>query len=364
MTENKKTGYKRVYQKHGAYWFVDSANKWHRLCAVADGEPAMVRALARVKNPPESRPGSMSALIAMWRKERLPQYAASTQYDYALMLDTLDAALRDYDVAEIDSGHVIDIRDQWTDKPRTANKYHALISLLMSFAVAKKLRKTNPTLDVRRLPVPKRQRYINDDEFLKIIDGALIGDDKRRNATGPMMAALFRLAYLTALRLGDLRTLMWSQINETVITVTPAKTKATTGATIRIDITPEIAAVLDELRELRTVTPKQRRQSDPPRSPVTSMYVFHNRWGHPYSKDGIETAWERARRRAKVADAHFHDLRAKALTDADEAGVSLERIQQSAAHATPATTARYLKNRRIHRSALGLALPKQAGGRR
>ena len=43
--------------------------------------------------------------------------------------------MRDLDVAEITSQDVMDLRDQWRDKPPTANKYHALVSVLMSYAI-------------------------------------------------------------------------------------------------------------------------------------------------------------------------------------------------------------------------------------
>lgn len=54
-----KTGYKRVYASDGSYYYVDLARKWHRLCAITDGEPAMLRALAKHQNALAGRPGSM-----------------------------------------------------------------------------------------------------------------------------------------------------------------------------------------------------------------------------------------------------------------------------------------------------------------
>src|SRR5689334_22722332 len=121
-----KTGYKRVYKKHGSYWLVKSDGSkrtWIRLCAVADGEPAMLRSLARHRNGPAQRSGSMPALIADWTKERLSGYAESTRLDYGYMLPKIEAAMRDLDAADVTSHDVMDLRGQWADKPRTANKY-------------------------------------------------------------------------------------------------------------------------------------------------------------------------------------------------------------------------------------------------
>ena len=55
----------------------------------------------------------MPGLIDAFRRERLPQYAKPTQDDYDLMLVKVAAALRDFAVAEIDTGHVMDLRAQW-----------------------------------------------------------------------------------------------------------------------------------------------------------------------------------------------------------------------------------------------------------
>jgi hypothetical protein len=55
----------------------------------------MLRALAKLKNGPEARPGSMPALIKTFRAERLPAYAEVTRYDYGLMLDKIEEAMRD-----------------------------------------------------------------------------------------------------------------------------------------------------------------------------------------------------------------------------------------------------------------------------
>ena len=343
------TGYKRVYANHGTYYFVDRAGKWHRLTRVEQGEPAMMRALAKFLDAPAARPGSMPALIKEWREQVLPSYTAATQYDYGLMLAKLEVAFQDRSVEELDSHDILDLRDQWKGKgrARTANKYHALVSVLMAYAIERRMRKTNPCLEVKKLPLKKRRRYLTHDEFRRIVQGALIGKDGRKVASGKMMACLFGLAYLTALRMKDLRLLTWGQIGEKVITVTPTKTRHSTHATIEIEITPEIRQLLEEVRGLGA---------------VKGLTVFHNLKGKPYSKDGIETAWQRACERAGVVDAHFHDLRAKALSDALRNGLSIKAIADSASHASVTTTEGYLHGFEVKRSALGLTLPPSQTG--
>ena len=62
----------------------------------------------------------------------MSHYAKCTQTDYGLMLANIETALRDLDVAEVTSHDIMGLRDQWREKPRTANKYQALVSVLMS----------------------------------------------------------------------------------------------------------------------------------------------------------------------------------------------------------------------------------------
>lgn len=351
-----KTGYKRVYEKHGAYWFVDRGGKWHRLCAVAEGEPAMVRALSRVKNAPASRPGSMSALIAEFRLSKgFLDLAEETRYDYGLMLVKIEMALREHDVVEIDAGHVLDLRDQWKDKPRSANKYQSLLSLLMSFAIVKRMRKTNPTLEVKKLVVKKRKRYLTHDEFLLVRQGLLTGKGGWKNASGEMMACLMDLAYLTGLRMKDLRLLAWDQVSKTEIFVEPTKTRNSSGAKIEVFITPSIAAVLARAKSVTERYAVQRAAKG--RAAVAPTTVIHNLKMKAYSKDGVETAWTRACERAGVPNAWFRDLRPKALSDAKRAGVSMQVIQDSAGHLSVTTTEEYLRGFDVKKADLALQMP-------
>ena len=343
MKKKSASGHKWVYEKHGSYFFQDPrTRKWQKLCAVADGEPAMLRALAKVKSPLSNRPGSMPALIADWRAEALPKYAECTRYDYGLMLSMIEAATRDLDVAEIDSEHVLDLRDQWLDHPRSANKYQSLLSTLMQFAIIKRQRKTNPCTDVKKLPLKKRKRVLSPSELGFVIQGLLIGDDRRANASGPMMVLIVLFAYLTGLRMKDIRELTWAQVGD-VITVKPTKTEQDTGVVLKIEKSPDIADLLERARAL---------------GKVNALYVFHNLKGQPYSKDGVGMAWERARTRQGIENAWFRDLRPTALSDAQEAGRSLKEIQDSAGHASITTTEDYLRGFEIKKSALGLTLPK------
>lgn len=339
----RKTGYKRVYIKSGAYYFVDRAGKWHRLCAESDGEPAMIRQLAKHRDAPDARPGSFAALIKLWREKRLPQYAEVSRYDYGLMLPRIEAAFQDIDVADLTSLHVMDLRDQWEDKPRTANKYVALVSVLCSFAIEKRMIGINPCRDVKKLDLKKRKVYQSDAVTVGMIENAKVGANKRKAANGEMYAALFSLAYLTALRAKDLRLLRWSDISDGFIHVEPTKTEESSGAKLAIKVTPAIQAVLDTVKGL---------------GKVKSLYVFHTLKGGPFTASALKSAWRRARERTPgAAGARFRDLRPKALSDAKRRGKSLEALKDAAGHTSVTTTEDYLRGFEVVEADLDLALP-------
>lgn len=336
------TGYKRVYTKGGRYYFVDTAGKWHKLTRVDDGEPAMLRALARIRDKPEARPGSMPRLVEDWRRDELPNYAESTRKDYGRMLDHIAAAMRDRDVAEVDSEDVLDLRDQWLDKPRTANVYQSLLSLLMGYAIKRRQRKTNPCADVKKLREKPRTRSLSHEEMRFIIQGLCVTGRDRPIPSGPMMSLVVIFAYLTGLRMIDIRTLPLSAVGDKVgdvIRVTPSKTAHSTGITLEIVITEDILDVIRRAKAIGT---------------VKGMTLFHGLKGRPYSKDAIETAWQRACARQDIKDAHFHDLRSRALSDAKRRGVALSDIQDAAGHSSVTTTEDYLRGMDVKRVNLGL----------
>ena len=336
---------KRVYQKHGAYYFVSTDGKWHRLCAIAEGESKLLRELAKRKDAAAARPGSMSELVRKWWEREKAGYASSTQDDYELMFPKIELAFQDFDVAEVKPADVDDFVRQWAEKPRQANKYRNLLSMLFKFACAPlRLRHDNPCDQVGALdPGPKRDRYITDAEFYAIRRAAMKGKDGRKVAAGDMIVCAIDLAYLTMQRMGDVRRLQWCDMDDAWLYFKPSKTRGTTGAKVKVPRTPEINVVLERAKHTGKV-----------KSPY---FVIHNLKGKPYSKSGVETAWRRACERAKVHDAHFHDLRAKAQTDAKRRGYTLQQIQDGATHASVTTTEGYIKLREELESKIALPMP-------
>jgi integrase len=111
-------------------------------------------------------------------------------------------------------------------------------------------------------------------------------------------------------------------------------------------ISPQIKAVLKRVQALGKVK--------------SSQYVIHSIDGQPYAANALLTAWKRAAVRAGLAKPGYtvKDIRAKALTDAERAGYSIEQLQVAAAHADSKTTEIYVKSRSVPVSEVRLKLPK------
>src|SRR5207248_11761097 len=61
-------------------------------------------------------------------------------------------------------------------------------------------------------------------------------------------------------------------------------------------------------------------------------------------------------------DAHFHDLRSKALPNGRRQGLSIESLSASATDSSVTTTKGYLRGMEVRRSAFRLSIPTQKRG--
>jgi len=126
-----------------------------------------------------------------------------------------------------------------------------------------------------------------------------------------------------------------------------------TGAAVDIEITPEIDAVLTQLK-----APASKMNDDRPALKiVTGLTLIHRRDGKSYTYDGLCAMLKR--RQVAVREKHrtesgplaemrswgFYDMKGKGATDMWMAGVPLEQIQVLCGHDSVTTTERYVKSR-------------------
>lgn len=344
----------RVYEKNGAWYFVDIRRKWHKLCRVSDGLTALYTALASINRDARQKPtDTMPALVDDWLLTKLRSYAPKTQEEYRRMATFIKAEFDDqWRVEDVEPKDVARFLDKhFEDKPNASNKYRALMSVLFAHAVRKGMRNANPVREVQGASEGKRDRYITDEELEAVRAAALLGNDGKPTPSGPPIVALIDLAYQTAQRIGDLLALNWSDVSDEGIMFHPAKTVNSSGVRMLVEMTSDLKATLDSAKagKVKAIGP-----------------VICTQTGNRFTYSGAQTAWKRACLRARqryekrcaeagetpdpryLVGMHFHDLRAKALTDLRrEAGA--EAAQALAGHTTAEMTAHYTKAREIER---------------
>lgn len=183
---------------------------------------------------------------------------------------------------------------------------HALVEQRLTF---------NPCIGVRcPKPRARRDRYLTDAELAAI-----------RAQASPVLQVAIDLAYLTALRISDLVAVRWDQFVEAGVIE-----NAKTGVRQRFLLTDDLRHVLASARSLQ--------------ARLASLYVLSGRGGQPLRRHTVGGWWRRACRAAGVADARWHDIRAKAGTDRDADGGNAQALL---GHVDARTTRGYLRGRKI-----------------
>ena len=311
-----------VKEKHGRYWLVAQSTergstgrlkrRWIKLSKVAEGPAALYTRLASVHT---ERPATaMPAIVGAWMADALPGYAVKTRVEYERMCSKIMEAFDSFDVRDVQPRDVAELIDEWKDTPRAGNAYRALLSLVMAYACRKGHIRTNPVREVKGFSEGERSRYLTDAELAAI-----------KAKCSPMTACLVDLALVTGQRIGDLLGLKWGDVTAQGIVFRPAKVRNKTAVAVPIRMTPRLHAILERCKSATR---------------VGSLWVVHTRLGQPLSYHGAHSAWKRACASAKVADAHFHDLRHRAITDAERQGLDARRL---GGHSSKAMTQRYIE---------------------
>lgn len=332
---------KGVHAKHGAYYLVRQVNKkraWTRLSSIADGMPAMYRALAEVETA-GATDDRIPAVITAWLKEVGTKHSKKTQANDAYQTRTIGEAFVEFRAREVRTPDAVEFLREFQDRPRTYNAYRAMLRELMRFAEEKGMRDagTNPVDSIKTMSVKARNRYITDSELRRIKVAMLRSGGQRKdyiNPAGRMACAVVDMAYLTGQRIGDVLGLEWGDMGKDGILFRPAKIEDSTGASVLIEWTPALRGLAARIKAF-------------PKAHLKNVFVTQD--GQPYGYEAMKSAWRRALTRAGIKDAHIHDLRAKALTDVDRAHGVLA-AQRMGAHSTQSQTADYVRHKKAIRA--------------
>lgn len=320
----------RVYLRHGAYYFAPNVQgaSWIRLSS--DKREALAR-WAELESAPPAPGIAMAELVNRYLVEVSARKAASTHAGNMQEAKTLLAVfghMQPQDVRPVHVSQFMEYRGQVSQV--RANREKSLLSSVFAYAIRWGVVEANPCRDVKSFPEKGRDRYITDEEFQAV-----------RALAGERIGLMMNMAYLTAMRQGDLLALRLDQIDAEGFTLTQGKT----GKRQRFPLTAAMRAVIEAARKLH-----------PELKPRTTL--FFSRTGAAYTSQGFKASWTRIQQTWAAQGGErftWHDIRAKALTDAKRRhGLDAQAL---AGHATSAMTDHYIKRREIEEVASLPALP-------
>jgi integrase len=237
-----------------------------------------------------------------------PDYAKlaeSTRQQWASWLDRIGTYFGDLRIAQFERPEKIRPvirrwRNQWADKPRTADYGMQVLSRVLSYAVDP-LGKIagNPCEGIKQLYSGDRSEIIWTDSDIAVLE----------KTCSPEIAFAVDLACHTGLRLGDLLRLSWSHVGQDAIRFSTGKSRGRREA---------IIPLYDDLRELLSRIPKR------------ATTILTSSKCRPWTPDGFGSSFNTAKKEAGIAgrDLHFHDLRGTAATRFYIAGLSIRVIAE------------------------------------
>lgn len=340
---------------HGRWYRIavarGSRREWTNLSRIADGLPALWRAYRAFDADPDLY--LMPALIADWQDRVLIHKAPKTRQDVDRMLWHVGEAFAEFRPDEPSPPDCVQFLSQWDARPRSFNKYRALLRELFRFAIETGHRPvgTNPVDGVIRTKAERpRQRCPSTSEIRRVKLGCLYGESggrvsrRVRTRSGLTMCALIELAYLTGQDVGRLVTLREDRSedpNEPFLVAEGISfRRSKTGGRVVIQWTPRLQAAVAALRRLKAERMLRRRAEQR----VETPYLLTLQTGHPMTYEAAANAWQRGIKRAGVAHFMLRDIRARALTDKD-ARDGRQAANAMGTHTTEGQTADYIRHK-------------------
>jgi integrase len=286
-------GIAKVTAKGRTYWYAWRGGPRLR------GEPGSAEFIASYNEAIESLrtpdPGRFKSLAMLYRASAdYARLADSTRKHWSPWLDRIADYFGELRIAQFDRPEKIRPvirrwRNQWADKPRTADYGMQVLSRVLSYAIDP-LGKIagNPCEGIKQLYSGDRSEIIWTDADIAQLKGA--------KACSAEIAHAVDLAAHTGLRLGDLLRLCWSHVGDDAIVIATGKSNQRREA---------IIPLYDGLREVLARIPK--------RSPT----ILTNSRRRPWKKmNAFATVFVRVKTAAGMGDRdlHFHDLRGTAAT--------------------------------------------------
>lgn len=248
--------------------------------------------------------GKIRGLVAAYRASpAFTGLAPTTRKIWNRWLDRVVERFGDYRVGLFDHPEKIRPiikrwRDQWADRPRSADYAIQVLSRVLTHAVDLDRISTNPCEGIKSLYSADRSDIIWTDDDLAAF---------RKAASAEVWHGV-NLAAHTGFRAEDLRRLSWSHIGEFEIVIPTNKSRGGKSAFVPL---------YDDLRAVLASIPRR------------STTVLTNEKGRPWKDGPNGSGFHKAREEALPGrDLHFHDLRGTFATRAHLAGLTNREIAE------------------------------------
>ncbi len=299
-----------MYLKHGAYYLVQRG-KWSRLGTdLTASLHEYARLIGQVRG---SMPELIETMLPRILKDKSTgkAKAASTQDKYRQCATLLGKMLAPLSPDELTTRDVRTLMRELQDTPSIANRTLTVLRLILDAAVEDELIQANACASVKFVKIAPRTRRLTTAEFDRIALHA-----------PPVLRAVMLLCYATGQRVMDVAQIRTEHVTDEGVYVKQQKT----GAELMIEWTSELRNAVGAARALK---------------PAAIRMPYLLGFEHP-TYVMLYKRWNKACAAAKVPDAHIHDIRSMAATDAQAQGIDPQALL---GHTDAATTRIYLRDR-------------------
>lgn len=201
-----------------------------------------------------------------------------------------------------------------------ANRMLSLLSKMLNLAEMWGYRadSSNPCRHIKKHPENKRERFLNQDEIMRLQE--VLREEENKKIEMPSVLHAINLLLLTGCRLGEILSLRWQEVNfeKRCIFLSDSKTGKRT-----VYLSPQAIELLKRI---------PREQNNP--------YIIIGRKNQSHLIN-LQKPWQRIRKKAGLDDVRIHDLRHTFASVAAANGMSLPIIGALLGHKQTQTTARY-----------------------
>lgn len=269
--------------------------------AEAAGAKALAAAYGEALAPRTGKHFVAGLIVTYSQSPAWRRLAPSTQKAWARWLDQIHADFGELSVRAMASkgarALILDWRDKWADRPRSADYAIQVLARLLSWAKDRELIDRNPAEGIAALYSADRSEEIWDEAALAAA----------KAKAPPHVAAAIELLARTGLRIGDAAALTWEAVDLDAGEIVWATSKSRRRRKAVIPITKALRAALIAL---------------PRQGPTVLTTAAGRAWSSP---GALSNAIRKAARAAGV-ERRTHDLRGTAATHLVSAGLSYPQV--------------------------------------